>query len=413
MLELAGFHSDEEFIAAIAPQTAIVTIMAGDATRWSESLETAGRGPLEQYGVPVGTPRPLVYVENLLPEYFSGDRMPSVAVNLEAMKGLGTQVVVLRPEHPNVVKKMDGRVPGRTTYVDRIKREVLLPLEMAADTHVTLQRPVPLQYGIRKTGPDFRQLGHADALIQVSRRKQPDGSDSRAALAIRNSKYLVTKFNNDLSSRDTAVDSLLLRYVLDKYGMGEQISVILPTADMESKYPVYVNNGGIPLTIGHNKVEVIRDRSGEAWFGPNNIGVRVYRTQDIMDILDDVDSKRTEETYYDVALLPNGEFVGGPDSKRTDFPPETIALEKEFILDWVDLALMRQGKARQFCVADPEEIRHNMKEVRMIPDFVADMRKIYARRQARAARPVRRSVAEAIQGQGSASSGVIYQHAGN
>ena len=295
--------------AAFAPgEVSCITLLAGAGTRWIRSL-SAARARLAETGSDAGTavsdfpltaPRGLFPVQNFLG---SGSlTIPLAAYALDAFRGLGRQLVVIRG------------------WEREIRERVLVPLGIPDSL---------IDFHTQEEGPAGKVLGHGDAVLQ-------------AMDLWKHSKYVMVNFGGDASSPLTALVSLLA--LKDSRSAGEATDLILPVARIEgAAYPIFIDRKGLPRKFGHDKLggkgPGIQGSATEGLklSGFTNVGVRVYRTQALADALGEIQALYWREG--------RGWEIPGNDPAGN-----------EFALDNLDSLLAERGRARILPVAAPEEL---------------------------------------------------------
>lgn len=317
LLDLAGFKTMAEFLQAVAPDTTVVTIVGGAATRWDKSFDDpVGASIASNYGIQRGKSRFLAPVPNLLPKSISqSELIPILTYNLYGIRDTlldekGQQLA----KHVLIYSK-DEEVPDIRAITD------------AMGISQTMLRKQVVHPG--KSKPS----GHADALAQHIDE-------------ITTTRFVLTQFGCDVSSPITIILSLLCLYVEEK--LGESVGLILPTAGMDTpKYPVFIDNYGLPRQFGHEKLlgsDSLHLDSQTLVPGGSNIGVRAYTSTSLREALDNLE--------------------------------ETFGQSDEFALDHVDQYLANKGIVRQLCIALPEEISHAAKTLTEIPLFLENEKMI-------------------------------------
>ncbi|MBI5613754.1 hypothetical protein HY947_02420 [Candidatus Gottesmanbacteria bacterium] len=306
LLALCGFTSTDDFVRAVEKDTAVIMFAAGKGKRWDESLRKITISQIDQK-----KPRILAQIQNILPNSKSSQStVPIGQYAAWATRGLGQHIVV------------------HHGYAEEIKRSITDPLG--------IQNAVFFEQQYDANG---NALGHGDALLQMQS-------------LIQEKKYVITQGGTDPNSRETAILSLLTLYAYDK--LGTPLSLVLPSASMQNPpYPITVNNNGLPTEFGHPKLK----GSGTIESGVTNIGIRVYRSEDLLKLFNTF--KKYNRHY---------ESVPGH-AKETN----------ELSLDDFDTELLREilgHGVRQLAVAIPEEIQGTVKRYDDIPAFLDSMRKI-------------------------------------
>lgn len=309
LLELAGYPSMEAFLSAVKYKTAVVTFLAGAGTRWVASWDDPkNKSLVTTYGISRDLPRALTHVPNFIPGVV-GDTIPIGMYNVNAVKHIGMNIIV------------------HNGHEEAIDREIVKPLGAEA----VYRRQIP-------DAVTDKPLGHGDAMMQVLD-------------YFKNREYVVTNFGSDPNNPKSIELSLLLMYVMDRYR--KNIAAVIPSAAMPSpKYPILLGTNGIPMGISQEKLRP--GDGGHKEPGVSNVGVRVYRTKDLINVL------REFKDHYE----QSGSYAGVNNGNN------------ELALDNIDERLMRDGRVRQLAIADPKEILHPAKSIDAIPAFIDDMRDV-------------------------------------
>lgn len=312
-------------------KTVCLTLLAGAGTRWVKSLREAkarlaavpsgSLGALGEFGkeaisdFPLEAPRGLFPVEDHITD-LSG-RIAMAAYAIDAFRGLGRQVVVVRG------------------WEREIEDEVLRPLRIpSSDVDFLTQAP----------GPLGKVLGHGDAVLQ-------------AMDLWRDADYVLVNFGGDASSPLTALLALL--FLAGEGNAGADL--LLPVAKLEgAAYPIFVDAEGIPRAFGHDKLAGEngggRRRLGLVASGFTNVGLRAYRAEALADVL--LDFRRTNWRRDTGWEIPGNDPEG-----------------HELALDNVDALMASRGKARLLPVAAPEELAP-AKSFDELPRFEAAVRQV-------------------------------------
>ena len=305
--EALAFELGAGASAYLRSQTCCITFLAGAGTRWVKSLaaakEKADRAPSDDYsrlvaGFPVAAPRGLFPVRNFITS--NPSRIPMAAYAVDAFKGLGRQIFVVRG------------------WEEAIKERIMGPLGVD-------ERSVC--FFTQREGPSGKVLGHGDA----ARQSMDLWGDSR---------YVLANFGGDANSPLTALASLLALAELE--AAGEKIGLLLPVAEIENPaYPVILDDEGLPRAFGHNKLGG-STAPGLRGFPSNensytNVGIRAYRTDALVAAIEEiVAASWSEDTGYSI---PGNDPEG-----------------HEFALDNVDALLASRREARILAIANPEEL---------------------------------------------------------
>jgi len=235
-------------------------------------------------------------------------RIPLAAYAVDAFRGLGRQIIVLRG------------------WESEIRREVVEALGIDAGM---------VGFCTQEPGPGGKVLGHGDAVRQAQH-------------LWRDSTYILTNFGGDANSPLTAMASLNALAALN--AAGEDVGLLLPVAEIWNPvYPVILDAEGIPRAFGHDKLGGAGGTTGAAArTGPTgasdvgglaytNVGIRAYRTDALLAAIDEIAGKYWSEN--------SGYSIPGNDPAG-----------HEFALDNVDALMASRGKARILAVARPEEL---------------------------------------------------------
>jgi len=305
---------------ALRAETCCLTLLAGAGTRWNRTLKAAKTGAeawvssLDKETMEaarsfaLNCPRGLFPVRDYIRK--GGGRIPLAAYALDALKRVGNSCVVIRG------------------WEDEIRRQILIPLGMDSSSVV---------FRSQSLGPLGKPLGHGDAVYQ-------------AMDVWRKYKYLIVNFAGDANSPLTV---LLGLRCMDTLGLkGLKLGLLLPAAPVKNPaYPIILDNEGIPRQLGHDKLK--NPAAGPGVFaaghpapaaqpvrpvtGYTNVGLRVYRTEVLIEAMNEIRSLYWTEGY--------GYAIPGNDPG-----------EREFALDNVEELLSQRGLARIFAVARPEEL---------------------------------------------------------
>lgn len=309
LLELAGFGSLPEFLDAVRPQTAVISLVGGAASRWDKSFDDPiGKEIAEKFGIVRGKSRFLAHVTNILPGNTSAD-IPILTYNL-----YGIRRILMNDDKNSFAKHI--LIYSKDEEIDEI-RQITTGFGMP-NTILCKQEIHP-----GKTKP----AGHADAVLQHLDK-------------IGDASYILTHFGGDVTSAKTVELSLLCLFVAQKIGMS--VDVILPTANMDTpKYPVFIDAAGLPRQFGHEKLlgkDSLHTDQPVLSQGGSNIGVRAYSAEGL------------RATFATLS-------------------PE-FADKEEFALDHVDQYFAELGTIRQLAIALPEEISHAAKMLTEVPAFL-------------------------------------------
>jgi len=293
--------------ADLRSQTCCITFLAGAGTRWVKSLaaakEKVDRPPADDYSrlvaeFPIAAPRGLFPVRNFITA--TPPRVPMAAYAVDAFKGLGRQIFVVRGWEAEI-------------------KELVIDL-LGVDER-------SMSFFTQREGPWGKVLGHGDA----ARQSMGLWGDSR---------YLLTNFGGDASSPLTALASLLALVELE--AAGEKAGLLLPVAEIENPtYPVILDDQGLPRAFGHDKLGGAGTPGLQGFSSSEssytNVGIRAYRTDALAAAIEEiVASSWSEDTGYSI---PGNDPEG-----------------HEFALDNVDALLASRGEARILAIANPEEL---------------------------------------------------------
>ncbi|HEY9055226.1 MAG TPA: hypothetical protein VIO60_10455 [Rectinemataceae bacterium] len=285
-------------------EVSCLTLLAGAGSRWARTLGEARKGAIycpnwrkaAVVSFPVGAPRGLFPVRNFIGR--GGKEIPMAAYALDALRGLGRQVIVIRG------------------WEREISAAILDPLGLS------LMEP---SFRDQELGPGGKALGHGDAARQCR-----DLWDS--------SSFVMANFGGDASSPLTALVSLIALKALGEEG--EDVDLLLPAARIpDAAYPIFVDSKGLPRAFGHDKLGSGLPARDPSWklSGLVNVGLRLYRAKALASAIDEIASLYWRDGW--------GYEIPGND-------PEG----REFALDNVDALLASRGKARLLPIARPEEL---------------------------------------------------------
>lgn len=296
-----------ELLASAPPgiekETCCLTLLAGAGTRWVKSLSLAkarldgklcdtDSGPAARF--PLDAPRGLFPVRNFISA--GPSRIPMAAYALDAVKGLGRHVIVIRG------------------WEAEIRSGIIEALGIDGES---------VKFCTQREGPSGKVLGHGDAARQ-----------SRELW--RDSFYVIANFGGDANSPLTVAASLLAMARLDE--LDENVGLLLPVAKIKNPaYRVILDERGLPRSFEHNKLGGMTAGRLLPSEGYTNVGIRVYRTEALSAAVDEIES-----SYW---RKDSGYSIPGND-------PEA----HEFALDNVDALLARRGEARILAIAKAEEL---------------------------------------------------------
>ncbi|MFW6362284.1 MAG: hypothetical protein ACOC0D_00435 [Spirochaeta sp.] len=290
-------------LETIRPETAVLTLLAGSGSRWAASVQAAAEA-----GIPTGfdtrKPRGLFPVQNLLPSHICNQKtLPIAAYSLAAVKGLGSHIIMT------------------SGYEREIEQEILQPLGFQPDTYRFQQQK--LFQG--------KPLGHGAAALQA----KPFWEKYR---------YVICNFGGDANNRQTVKTALLALAGLD--AAGENTGLLLPAAFIENPaYTIKTDSQGRPIAFHHAKLTGREQASGRGW---SNVGLRLYRSEDLAEALDQLHKQHWSSEY--------GYQVPGNQGN-------------ELALDNADAYLAERRRARLLAIAQPEEITP-AKTLDAIPGFL-------------------------------------------
>ncbi len=284
-----GIRSLPGYIEYLAGRTVCLTLLAGSGSRWQESLAAAaaeGRAPRFD----PARPRGLFPVRNSLGR--GPDPIPIAAYAVDAFRGLGRRVVVVR---------------GWEAEIDR---EILGPLGIPTEDRRFFTQEAPLG----------KPLGHGDAVWQC--RELWKGAD-----------YVLVNFGGDASSPFTARAALV---VLDALvSMGEPVGLLVPAARFENPaYPISLDSYGRPTSFGHAKLSGSAVTAASGWA---NVGLRAYKASSLYALCETIRAEHWRD----------GEGYGIPGNDPAG---------REFALDNVDARLGALRLVRLLAAALPDEL---------------------------------------------------------
>lgn len=330
----------------LARRTTALTMLAGSGSRWVASLLAARQAmaspastaallrqlPADRLAYIRNTdpaePRGLFPVRNALG--FGPHPLPIAAYALAALRGLGSPVIIVRG------------------WEDAITERILQPLGFASDSWIFRTQQIR----------DGKPRGHADAAFQAM-----DVWSKR--------DYVIVNFGGDASSPLTAFAGLAVLEVLCSTLGDAAPGLLLPVAfDHAPAYPIAVDDQGLPLSFGHDKLGAGRiggtpgktdhlDQSrppavsmaGRGAY--TNVGVRIYRSAALAEAI-----VALRKDYWTPG---SGYAIPGNDQASA-----------EFALDNVDAWLANQGKVRLLHVARAQELSP-VKALDDVPRFERDI----------------------------------------
>jgi hypothetical protein len=339
------FPDARAYLADLSRRTVCLTLLAGSGSRWVKSLAAAAALPEAErpawYDPAFDTERPrgLYRVRDFLglapraSEGAGGARIPVASYSLEAVKGFGRHLIVVRG------------------WEDEIDAEVLFPLGIGR----------AMRDFFTQDAPFGKPLGHGDAAWQC--RGSWKGAD-----------YVVTNFGGDANSRLTIGTGLL---VLDALNYAAGVSpkdmrgfadLLIPAAPVGyASYPIGIDAEGLPRSFGHAKLEGVADGhakpEGSAGTAREtgsltNVGLRVYRAPALLGAVEGFRSR----------FWVDGEGYAIPGNDPAGH---------EFALDNVDKAFAEAGRARLLAAARSRELTP-AKSLDDIPAFEAAMAEVVA-----------------------------------
>jgi hypothetical protein len=315
-LARAGLTVDA-FLKGYKDRIATVTFLAGEATRWVNSIKAAQEKGLA-LNVDLEKPRCLAPV----PDILGGGEIPIGAYNLRAIKGIGKNIIVYRTHLREIKKMAEGEDIKEAIYV---KEEFPGSFDML--------------------------LGHGDAMRQVL----PSLNDSI--------EFVITNFGGDPNSRQTIITSLLVIAAMRK--AETDLLGLIPTSLVDNpKYPIRVDENGLPVSFGHSR---LMGRSSIA-NAQTNLGLRLYLREPLSMIVDEVFRNFFDPKKGYLLNQDNPEFgldnidmiMAGTDEKFAKVNPK----------------FSQRGKLRTLCIGDPAEISGSVKEWGDIAAFIAAQRLI-------------------------------------
>lgn len=292
--------------SGIPEQTAVVYIFGGSGTRWLDSIAEK-----PNCGIDPEKPRSLAPVENLFPRgTVEAEKVPIGIYNFYAGMGLGKHIMIYNAHDQEILET------------------ILNPLN--ANAEFFQQQPCD------RIG---KMAGHGDALRQAKE-------------LWKDSKYLVILQCNDVYSRNNAILSLFALYMLDQEG--SDVAHLLPMQFVDKpNYPPKLNENNIPVGTYQEKLTGEKPPKGP---GLSNVGERLYRTKDFLEVMGRIEKILAKEGNY-CTLNP---------ANKND----------EFALDNVDMILMEELRARM-CPILYEWEWSAAKKVTQIARFIDAQRKVY------------------------------------
>jgi len=352
LIELSGFSTLKDFLAAVKKDTVVVTALAGAGSRWIESIHKSGNQQIvTDRHIDPEAPRCLTRVKDVLhPEEHKRNPYTAIGVyNLKAMEGLGQQVV------------MYGGETDRDANRNRMEiiRDVLLPAGVSA--RFSRQHIYP---------HNKKPSGHGDILMQLF-------ADSEMADVLKDKKYVIANFGGDANSFRTATLSLLSMYVFNKYG--HSVGSFIPTATVPGEgvipYPLYLDEDSFLPVDTINPKDDGPDYKPEGIASRfSNVGVRLYSISDL----------RFAMSHYQLVqqhLASGGTYVDYP---RATTKEDGTYVEGELKQDDFDRIIMRM--AGRIALIGPFahmiQIAHTPKNVEELEAFEADIVQVVADDQA-------------------------------
>jgi len=260
-LSALGQRDIPEFLDSVKRKAAIVTFLAGSATRWVDSVEKAkARG--DAANVDITKPRCLAPVPDIL---HKGLTVPLGLYNLRAIAGIGTPVLVYK----------------------RNLLDILYMARLARNDFTLLHDQV--------FGKDNQPLGHGDALRQLLPMLSPS------------IEYIVTVFGGDVTRRDTVIASLLTLIAMQDLRANRPAAILPVTCMREPKYPITMSDKGSPLQFGHTKLTGAGRTDKRA---PSNVGIRVYNRTDVQAVVSEIFSRHFDpDNGYSIPGNKTNEFA--------------------------------------------------------------------------------------------------------
>ncbi len=292
--------------SGIPGQTAVIYLFAGAGTRWLTSLKEHRS---EFPDISPDKPRCLAQVTNLFPN-IKGERAPIGIYNFYAGLNLGKQIMIY------------------STHKDEISSQIVKPFN------------AKVEYSQQQTCDRINKVaGHGNAVRQAKNLWE-------------DSKYLITLQCNEVYSRQNLILSLFLLHLLDREGA--DVVHLLPMQYLENpNYPPILDKDNYPIGTYQEKLTGIPPPKGP---GLNNIGQRLYKTQDFL----------TKMEYIERVTRTTGSYAWLNQTNHND----------EFALDHVDMMSMNERRTRISPLCYPEEWSA-AKRVTEIPRWEAAQRKVY------------------------------------
>lgn len=328
LLYLSGFFSMGEFITKLAPKTCAVFITAGIGSRWQKSIKDKRNKELvDTFQIDKNKSRSLVKIPNFLPG-ISADRIVLGAYNVYAVARAASKLITIHS----------------TDQRENIENDIIIPLHLSGKTEYAEQYLYPEQN---------KPLGHADALVQLltlSRNK-------KAARIFASSTYTVICLSGIPSRRTTVELTLLAMYVLDMYKVN--VSWLSPTTVLAiPRYPFKIDKKGVISGVGHGKLFGNDSLLNFPALAPNNIGIHILKTADVIPILN---------TFHKKFMI-NNSYKG--------ILPQTCA--DEFALDHIMDHFIKRQRLFIFNIADTKELQNEVKSIETIPKFIIDLQYLFS-----------------------------------
>lgn len=327
LLYLSGFSSMDEFLTRLAPKTCAIFITAGIGSRWQSSVKDKRNKTLVKlYQVNKNKPRSLVKIPNFLPG-ISTDKIALGAYNAYAVGRAASKLIIIHADKQQ----------------ENIENEIISPLHLSGKTEYARQ----FFYSEAN-----KPSGHADALIQLLNNTR----NQNAARIFKSSTFTIICFGGIPSRRTTVELSLLAMYVLDMYKV--HVSWLSPTTVLKnSRYPFEIDKNGIITKIGHGKLFGNDSLRKFPTFAPNNIGIHIFKTKDIIPILN---------SFYEQFMVTKNykEVLHG-------------SQQDEFALDHIMDYLIKRQKLFILNTADNKEIQNEVKRIETISKFIKDVKQMF------------------------------------
>lgn len=325
LLFLAGFPTLREFLEFISPQTCVIFFHGGIGTRWQESLtREENREIVDKLRISPHLPRGLVKIDNFLPD-LPGEKTAIASYNIYAVSRLSDKLIIV---HGNGQEEL-------------FKKEIIKPLKLIGKTIFVEQELDP---------ETEKPLGHGDALLQLFSKEY----NKQVREIISKSKYLVTQFEGLPSRRSTAEISILAMYVMDKYQ--GKISWLSPTCVLNlPRYPFFLDKQQRITGLCHGKLMVKESITLNGKNIPNNIGLHIIKTADLIPLLSEIEKSSKQKNYKELFS-----------SSKTG----------EFALDHLMEIIIKKKRLLIFNIAKSDELQNEVKTADRLFKYIADLRRI-------------------------------------